>query len=68
MRTTLDLPEDLIAEAMKITKATTKTELIKKALKNIIQQNKIGNIKKYKGAIDLKVDLDILRGRDASIN
>lgn len=68
MRTTLDLPEDLISEAMKITKATTKTELIKKALKNIIQQNKIGDIKKYKGAIDLKVDLDILRGRDASIN
>jgi Arc/MetJ family transcription regulator len=32
MRTTLDLPEDLIAEAMKLTKIATKTGLIKTAL------------------------------------
>lgn len=68
MRTTLDLPEDLIAEAMKITKAPTKTELIKRALKNIIQKNKITDLKKYKGTVDFEIDLDTLRGRDASIN
>ena len=67
MRTTLDLPEDLMTEAMKITKASTKTELIKRALKNIIQQNKISDLKKFKGVFDIGIDLDILRGRDASI-
>ncbi len=40
MRTTIDIPEELIREAMRITKSPTKTELIKKALYNIIQKDK----------------------------
>ena len=36
MRTTLDIPENLLSEAMKVTKARTKTEVIKFALENII--------------------------------
>jgi hypothetical protein len=31
MRTTLDLPEDLINEAMRVTKSANKTDLIKLA-------------------------------------
>ena len=38
MRTTIDIPEDLMKEAMKVTNSYTKTELIKIALKNIIQK------------------------------
>ncbi|NOX90782.1 MAG: type II toxin-antitoxin system VapB family antitoxin [Calditrichaeota bacterium] len=68
MRTTIDIPEDLINEAMKITKARTKTELIKYALQNIIQRNKIKEIKSFKGKIDLNIDLDNLRKRNASIS
>ncbi len=41
MRTTIDIPEDLINEAMRVTQSPTKTELIKNALYNIIQKNKI---------------------------
>ncbi len=63
MRTTLDIPEKLIDEAMKLTKASTKTELIKIALFNIIQKNKIKSLKDYKGKINLDMDLDILRNR-----
>ncbi|MFQ5584618.1 MAG: type II toxin-antitoxin system VapB family antitoxin [Calditrichia bacterium] len=40
MRTTIDIPEDLIKEAMRVTKASTKTEVIKKALYIIIQKIK----------------------------
>jgi hypothetical protein len=65
MRTTLDLPEDLVKEAMKVTKSATKTDVIKLALLNIIQKNRIKAIKKYKGKIDLGIDLDIVRARDA---
>lgn len=68
MRTTLDIPEDLINEAMKITKAPTKTELIKTALYNIIQKNKIKSLKSYKGKIDLDIDLDVLRARNANLS
>jgi len=68
MRTTIDIPEDLINEAMKVTKSPTKTELIKTALYNIIQKNKIKSLKNFKGKIDLDIDLNVLRARNASIS
>jgi len=63
MRTTLDIPEALINEALKITRSRTKTELIKLALENIIQKNKILALKKYRGRLDLDIDLNSLRNR-----
>ena len=63
MRTTLDLPEDLIEEAMAITHSTTKTDLIKTALQNLIQKEKSKNIKQYFGKVDFDIDLDVLRNR-----
>jgi len=63
MRTTLDIPETLINEALKITQSRTKTELIKLALENIIQKNKITDLKKFKGKLDLNIDLNSLRKR-----
>jgi len=63
MRTTLDLPEDLVSQAMDITKKKNKTELIKYALENIISQEKRNNIIKYHGRIKLDIDLDNMRNR-----
>jgi len=63
MRTTLDLPEELLAEAMKVTDIKTKTKVIVTALEDLIRKSKISNIKKYKGKVDLEVDLNNLRGR-----
>jgi hypothetical protein len=63
MRTTLDLPEALIKEAMALTRITTKTDLIKTALQTLIQKEKLKDIKQYYGKIDLDIDLDNLRNR-----
>ncbi len=63
MRTTLDLPESLVSEALALTKLKTKTDLIKTALENIIQREKIKGIKKYYGKIDLDINLDDIRKR-----
>ena len=63
MRTTIDIPEDLINEAMRVTQSPTKTELIKNALYNIIQKNKIKSLKNYKGKIDLNIDMNVSRDR-----
>jgi hypothetical protein len=63
MRTTLDLPEALIEEAMALTHITTKTDLIKTALQNLIQKEKIRGIKEYFGKVDLGIDLDVMRKR-----
>ncbi len=63
MRTTLDLPKDLIDEAMKITHISKKTELIKTALRNLIQKERIKDLKKYYGKVNLDIDLNVLRKR-----
>ena len=63
MRTTLDIPNDLIDKAMIITHAKTKTELIKIALENIIKQEKINKIINFHGKLDLDINLNDLRKR-----
>jgi Arc/MetJ family transcription regulator len=63
MRTTLDLPESLISEAMKITNIKTKTKVIITALEQLVKKSKISEIKKYKGQVDLNIDLDEIRER-----
>lgn len=63
MRTTLDLPEQLSQEAMKITDIKTKTKVITIALQGLIRKSKIAGLKKFKGRIDLDIDPDVIRGR-----
>ena len=63
MRTTLELPDSLVHEAMSLTKITNKTELIKFALENIIQREKIRGLTDYFGRVDLDIDLDKFRNR-----
>ena len=63
MKTTLDLSEDLLQKAMTVSGCKTKTGVIVLALKELIRQSDITNLKEYKGKIDMEVDLDILRGR-----
>ena len=63
MRTTLDLPENLLNEAMKVSHADTKTAVIVKALEELVRKSKISGLKKYRGKIDLDIDLNELRDR-----
>lgn len=63
MRTTLDLPEELLAEAMKATKIETKTKVIITALEELIRKTEIAGLKRYKGKVDLDLDLHSLRSR-----
>jgi Arc/MetJ family transcription regulator len=63
MRTTLDLPEDLIQEAMKATLISTKTQLIITALQDLVRKSKITGLKKFKGKVDLSINTHSLRGR-----
>ena len=63
MRTTLDLPEELLSEAMKATHIQTKTKVIITALEELIRKSTISEIKHYKGKVDLDIDLDSIRDR-----
>ena len=63
MRTTLELPDTLVNEALALTEISTKTELIKFALENVIQREKIKRLADYFGKVTLDIDLDKLRKR-----
>lgn len=63
MRTTLDLPENLLIEAMQLTHTNTKTGVIILALEELIRKSKISDLKKFKGKIDLDINLDEIRDR-----
>jgi len=63
MRTTLDLPENLLLEAMKAAGIQTKTAVIIEALKELIRKQTISGIKRFKGKIKLDLDLNVLRSR-----
>ena len=64
MRTTLDLPENLLIDAMKATHIKTKTKVIITALEELIRKNRIAGLKKFKGKLDLDIDMNKLRGRE----
>jgi hypothetical protein len=63
VRTTLELPDVLVNEAIKLTGISKKTELIKYALENIIQREKVKELANYFGRINLDINLDKLRKR-----
>jgi len=63
MRTTLDLPDNLVNEAMKVTHIKTKTKVIITALEQLIRKAQLSEIKEFKGKINLDIDLETIRGR-----
>jgi len=63
MRTTLDLPEDLLKKAMSLSQIKTKTQVITTALQEMIRKSEISDLKHFKGKVDLDIDLNTLRGR-----
>ena len=63
MRTTLDLPAPLIAEAMKASHQRTKTAVIITALEDLVRKNRIQGLRRFSGKVDLDIDLDTLRKR-----
>ena len=68
MRTTLDLPEQLLIDAMKAGHIETKTKVIIIALEEFIRKNRIAGLKRFKGKVDLDIDLDQLRNRNADLS
>lgn len=63
MRTTIDLPQTLVEEAMKVSHQKTKTAVIVAALEDFVRKSKIQGLKKFRGRVNLDIDLDKLRKR-----
>ena len=63
MRTTVDLPGDLVEEAKRLSGAPTKTATIVMALKDLIDRKKVENLRKLRGNVKVEHDITILRHR-----
>ncbi len=50
---------------MQSTDIKTKTKAIVLALQELIKNNKVAGLKSYKGKVNLDIDIDSLRKRDA---
>ncbi|CBE69822.1 MAG: DUF2191 domain-containing protein [Candidatus Methylomirabilis oxygeniifera] len=61
MRTTMDLPKDLLEEAKKICGTKTMTGTVILSLQKLIQSKKIERLRSLRGRLDLDVDLKRLR-------
>lgn len=67
MRTTIEIPEELLEEVMKLTGAMTKSQAIKLVLEEKIAQTKRKRMITMKGSIDLDLDLNGLRDIKKSV-
>lgn len=63
MRTTLDLPEDLINEAKTILGFKSKTDTIVYALKEVVRKQKRRDLVALFGTMKIDIDLDKSRER-----
>lgn len=63
MRTTLNLPEDLLRKAQNALHAKTKTETIIFGLQQILRREKIQGLLAMRGRAPIHVDLDKSRKR-----
>ena len=62
MRTTLDLPDGLLAAAQRACGAKTKTITVVMALQQLVNAAKIEELRGLRGKVRLDVDLKALRG------
>ena len=63
MRTTLDLPEQLMRDAMNASHQKTKTAVIIAALQDFVRKTRLQELRSFKGQVELDVDLNVLRKR-----
>lgn len=63
MRTTIDLPEELVEEARRLLGFKSKTDTIVVSLQELIRKKRIETLKSLAGKIELDIDIDHSRRR-----
>lgn len=63
MRTTLDLPEELLEEARRLLGFKSKTDTVVLSLTELIRRRRIDELKSLAGKIDLQLDVPASRRR-----
>jgi hypothetical protein len=63
MRTTLDIPDELLEEARRLSHARSKREAVLAGLEELIKKGRREELRQLAGKIDLRVDLTRSRKR-----
>jgi Arc/MetJ family transcription regulator len=63
MRTTVEIPDDLLAEALRTSQAKTKTMVIVLGLKELINRHKLEQLRALRGTMQLTTNLEQTRKR-----
>jgi Arc/MetJ family transcription regulator len=63
MRTTLDIPEELIEEAQRLLGFKSKTDTVIVSLRNLIRRRRIDELKALMGSVELDIDTPKSRRR-----
>ena len=63
MRTTLDLPEELIEEARQALGFKSKTDTVVLALRELLRRRRLDELKELMGSVRLRIDLTKSRRR-----
>jgi Arc/MetJ family transcription regulator len=66
MRTTLDVPDNLLEEARELLGFKSKTDTVTLALKELIRRRRLEELKEMMGSVRLEIDLTKSRRRPAS--
>lgn len=66
MRTTLEIPDDLIKEALRTTQVKTKTMVVVLGLKELINRHKLDQLRTLRGHMKLTIDVGRSRKRRAA--
>ncbi len=63
MRTTLNLDDEALVEAMKVSPGKTKTDIINEALREYARRRRLQGFLQFQGKVPWQGDLDELRRR-----
>ena len=63
MRTTLDLPADLVEEARHVLGFKSKTDTVVLALREVVRRSRVDELKALMGRVELDIDIPYSRGR-----
>lgn len=64
MRTTLDLPENLVEEARAALGYTSKTDTVVFALREVVRRGRVDELKALMGKVDFEFDVTQLRRKE----
>ena len=64
MRTTINIPDEIMKELLSYSKTKSKTKAVSEALKDWIRMQKIKKLKSLRGKLKIEMDLEKQRAED----